>query len=125
MKAENWFQLRIVGVTIIARLLLSLSAAGQGDFIFAYGGVAVANTDHVNVRGRSSALHCVPPGMGLAYHSGRATLGGAHSTASAGVFCPTKPGNLRGATDDGDHTERARSSDRGASFSGRSAVSSA
>ncbi len=31
-------------------------AAGQGDFIFAYGGVAVANMDHANVYGRSSAV---------------------------------------------------------------------
>ena len=30
-------------------------AAGEGDFRFAYGGVAVANMDHVNVYGRSSA----------------------------------------------------------------------
>jgi hypothetical protein len=36
-----------------AGLLLSPSAAGQGHFIFAYGSVAVANTDHVNVCGRS------------------------------------------------------------------------
>jgi hypothetical protein len=36
-----------------AGLFPSPSAAGQGDFIFAYGGVAVANTDHGNVYGRS------------------------------------------------------------------------
>jgi hypothetical protein len=29
--------------------------AGQGDFLFAYGGVAVANMDHANVCGRSTA----------------------------------------------------------------------
>ena len=55
MKAENWFQLRIVGVTAIKEpgsgraLFLSLGAAGQGDFILVYGGVAVATTDHIDV----------------------------------------------------------------------------
>jgi hypothetical protein len=37
-----------------AGLLLSPSAAGQDDLIFACGGVAVANMDHANVYGRSS-----------------------------------------------------------------------
>lgn len=59
MKAENWFQLRVVGSPpsrspASAGFLLSLSAAGQVDFICAYGGVAVADTDHANVCGRSS-----------------------------------------------------------------------
>lgn len=31
-------------------------AAGQGDFVFAHEGVAVANRDHANVCGRSRAL---------------------------------------------------------------------
>ncbi len=41
--------------TLGASELARARCAGQGDVIFAYGGVAVANTDHGNVCGRSTA----------------------------------------------------------------------
>ena len=60
MKTEDWFQLRNVGVTTIrepgfCRACLSPRAAEQRDFILACGAVAVVDTDHVGVRGRSGA----------------------------------------------------------------------
>ena len=37
--------------------LVRIRWAGKGDLLFAYGGVAVANMDHANVYGRSSAAN--------------------------------------------------------------------
>jgi hypothetical protein len=52
--AEDWEELGHASVSLAHSAVVSqLGPAGQGDFIFAYEGVAVANTDHVYVCGRS------------------------------------------------------------------------